>query len=92
MSLVVTSYSILHFFTWVFLCPVCMFILQKEWRRAAPHLSGYPFSEKLGIAVIYLGTQVTIFAFLVTGDTMLSLRPAGILFAGYLFYQALIKI
>ena len=69
-----------------------MFILQKEWRRAAPHLSGYPFSEKLGIAVIYLGTQVTIFAFLVTGDTTFVVVPACILFAGYLFYQALIKI
>ena len=66
-----------------------MVYLHKKFSDKKAVLATAPFIEKLGVVVVYVGSQAFLFIYTISGDFVLSCQPAAVIFGPYLLYYAL---
>ena len=86
------TYSIVPFMVRLVASPTMMVYLHKEFSKKKTTLATYPFMEKFGVVVVYVGTQAFLFTYTILGDPVLSLQPTALIFLLYLLYRFSIKV
>ena len=86
------TYSILPFIIRLLAGLAMMVYLHKMFLEKKAIIATYPFIEKLGLVVVYVGSQASLFTYTILGDWALSLQPAAVIFAPYLLYRFLITV
>jgi len=69
-----------------------MLYLHKTFSDRKAILATAPFVEKLGVVVVYVGSQAFLFLYTISGDFVISCKPAAVIFAPYLLYRTLINV
>ena len=70
--------------------PTMVVYLHKKFSDKKTVLATAPLIEKLGVVVVYVGSQDFLFLYTISGDLVLSCQPAAVIFALYLLYRFLI--